>query len=113
MGCTAVTPAATSAVPARAQRVRVRPEEVDVAHAVDLQVDESRHGEPAPAAPAGADRVHDAARDLDVAGQQPAVDERGGDAEPHPAPQARGSASRCSASSRAAASGVTPSPELS
>ena len=42
------------------QRVRVRAQEVDVADAVDLQVDEPRHGDPAPTARADADRAHDA-----------------------------------------------------
>ena len=78
-----MTPAASSAAPARSSASRVGAEQVDVLDAVDLQVDEPGHGEAGPAAGARGHGLDDAVADLDVAGQQPAVDESRGDAEPH------------------------------
>ena len=64
--------------------------EVDAAEAVHLQVDEARDRDPAAAAAVHADRRDPSVRDLDVAAQEHAVDDRRLDAEPHAsAPSAR------------------------
>jgi hypothetical protein len=57
--------------------------EVDAGEAVDLQIDEARSGDPAMAAAPEAQPGYQAVVDGDVARQQPAVHQRGRDAEPH------------------------------
>ena len=58
-------------------------EEVDPGEAVDLEVDEARHGDPAAVRRREAEAGDTAAEDLDVARDERAVDEGGLDAEPH------------------------------
>jgi hypothetical protein len=81
--------------------------EVDAGEPVGLQVDEARRGDERAARLADPERGDDAVLDLDVAGQQAPVDERGAHAEPHgEASGTRAAASRTlpDAASRACAS---------
>ena len=63
--------------------VGVGVEEVDAAEAVDLEVDEAGHGEAAPVRPGEPAADDPAVLDLDVAVDEPPVDEGRLDAEPH------------------------------
>src|SRR4029453_16660302 len=63
--------------------VRVGVEEIDAAEAVDLEIDEPGCGDPTPVRARQTESHDPPVGDLDVARQQPALDERSFDPEPH------------------------------
>ena len=88
--------------------VGVRAQEVDPGEAVDLQVDEAGHRDPAADA-VEADGLDPAAVDRDVARNEPTVDERGLDAEPHASSALRTTPSASVSRSRAVAASASAS----